>query len=711
VETLRSLLVSSKKDEVMFEPKRGRDDGDSKHLTTNHGVRVNDNQNSLTAGERGPTLMEDFIFREKLTHFDHERIPERIVHARGSAAHGYFESYADHSDITSAHFLGTKGRRTPVFVRFSTVVGSRGSADTVRDVRGFATKFYTEQGNFDLVGNNIPVFFIQDGMKFPDLVHAIKPEPHHEMPQASAAHDNFWDFISLMPESMHMILWVLSDRALPRSYAMMDGFGVHTFRLVDAEGRSRFIKWHWRPSLGTHALAWDETQKIAGKDPDFNRRDLWERIEKGAFPEYELSVQVIDEQDQARFDFDLLDATKIVPEELVPRRPLGKMVLDRNPDNFFAETEQAAFHPGHLVPGIDFSDDPLLQARLFSYLDTQLIRLGGPNFHELPINRPTGPVHNNQRGGSMRHSVDKGRVNYEPNSLAGGCPMQSPASAAAFVSHAQQVHGPKLRKRPESFADHFSQATLFWNSLSASEKQHLVEAAHFELGKVETISIRERMVELFNQVDHELAQRVAADIGVALPAQPAKPNHGRSSPALSMENTVKDSIRTRKIVVLVADGFDGRQVEVMRKALEARGAQIEVVSKRLGKVTPAGGGPGVHVDNSYLTTGSILYDALFVPGGAQHAATLCRQGDAIQFVNEMYRHCKPIAATGEGARLLAEARLEGVQLPGANVAVNEPFVQDGVVVARADQDASAQFILAIAQHRHWGRQLKEMTPA
>lgn len=483
-------------------------------LTTNQGVRVEDNQNSLKAGVRGGTLMEDFIFREKMTHFDHERIPERVVHARGSAAHGFFQVYEPMGEYTRAAFLQDPSVRTPVFVRFSTVVGFRGSADTVRDVRGFATKFYTEEGNFSLVGNNMPVFFIQDAIKFPDLVHAIKPEPHHEMPQASAAHDNFWDFISLMPESMHMILWVLSDRALPRSYAMMEGFGVHTFRFINEAGRSRFVKFHWKPVLGVHSLVWDEVQKIAGKDPDFNRRDLHERIEAGDYPEFELGVQIVEEEDEHRFDFDLLDATKLIPEELVPVKIIGKMTLDRNPDNFFAETEQVAFHPGDIVPGIDFTNDPLLQGRLFSYLDTQLIRLGGPNFTEIPINRPVNPVANNQRDGFMRQTIHRGTTNYEPNSLGGGCPMHSPRNLGAFVSHLERMEGHKVRERSESFSDHFTQATLFWNSQSEVEKKHMIEGFHFELGKVRHPHIRQRMVELLANVDAELAAAVAAGIGV-----------------------------------------------------------------------------------------------------------------------------------------------------------------------------------------------------
>ena len=413
---------------------KNKEDSAGEFLTTNQGVRVNDNQNSLKAGDRGPTLLEDFILREKITHFDHERIPERVVHARGSAAHGYFQVYESMAQYTKADFLQDPSVKTPVFVRFSTVAGSRGSTDLARDVRGFAVKFYTQEGNYDLVGNNMPVFFIQDAIKFPDLVHAVKPEPHNEIPQAASAHDTFWDFISLMPESMHMIMWVMSDRAIPRSLRMMEGFGVHTFRFINDKGKARFVKFHWKPLLGLHAVLWDEAQKISGKDPDFHRRDLWEAIENGDYPEWELGVQIVEEKDEFSFDFDLLDPTKVIPEEIVPVRRIGKMTLNRNPDNFFAETEQVAFHLGNIVPGIDFTNDPLLQGRLFSYLDTQLIRLGGPNFHEIPINRPVAPLHNNQRDGYMRQTVNRGQTSYEPNSLRGGCPFQAGSDMSGFAS-------------------------------------------------------------------------------------------------------------------------------------------------------------------------------------------------------------------------------------------------------------------------------------
>src|ERR1700754_916754 len=452
--------VDSKIDDLA----RHSEDAGGEFLTTNQGVRINDNQNSLKAGDRGPTLLEDFILREKITHFDHERIPERVVHARGSAAHGYFQVYESMAQYTRAGFLQDPSARTPVFVRFSTVAGSRGSTDLARDVRGFAVKFYTQEGNYDLVGNNIPVFFIQDGIKFPYLIHAVKPEPHNDIPQDAAAHDTFWDFISLMPESMHMIMWVMSDRAIPRSLRMMEGFGVHTFRFINAQGKSHFVKFHWKPLLGMHSVAWDEAQKISGKNSDFHRLDLYEAIESGAFPEWEFGVQIIPEEDEHKYPFDLLDPTKLVPEELVPVMRIGKMTLNRNVDNFFAETEQVAFHPGHLVPGIDFTNDPLLQGRLFSYTDTQLSRLGSPNFHEIPINRSVNTIHNNQRDGHMRQQINKLRTSYHPNSLGGGCPYQAKASEGGFSSYEERIDARKVRARSQSFFDHFSQATLFYNS-------------------------------------------------------------------------------------------------------------------------------------------------------------------------------------------------------------------------------------------------------
>ncbi|HEY1110061.1 MAG TPA: catalase, partial [Opitutaceae bacterium] len=495
------------------------------NLTTNQGVVIADNQNSLKAGIGGPTLLEDFVLREKITHFDHERIPERIVHARGSGAHGYFESYGTVSDVTCAKFL-QPGKRTPVFVRFSTVAGPMGSADLPRDVRGFSVKFYTEEGNYDLVGNNIPVFFIQDAMKFPDLVHAVKREPDRGFPEAASAHDTFWDFVSLMPESMHMLMWVMSDRAIPRSLRMIQGFGVHTFRLVNAEGESTFVKFHWRPLLGLEAVVWDEAMKISGADPEFHRRDLWEAIERGHAPQWELGFQLFDQATADSLDFDPLDPTKIIPEETIPVKPVGKMTLDRNPDNFFAETEQVAFCPANVVPGIDFTNDPLLQGRLFSYLDTQLSRLGGPNFHQLPINAPRCPMRNFQRDGLRQMTVPKGRVAYEPSSLDGGYPREN--AARGFQSFpakgAPENDDPqKTRLRKETFADHYSQARMFFRSLTEPEQRHVISAFAFELGKVETKPVRCRMLGHLHLVDEDLAAGVEAALGMEGQAQTITP--------------------------------------------------------------------------------------------------------------------------------------------------------------------------------------------
>ncbi|HSZ33349.1 MAG TPA: catalase, partial [Puia sp.] len=577
--------------------------GVNEFMTTDQGLRINDDQNSLKAGERGATLLEDFILREKITHFDHERIPERIVHARGAAAHGYFQVYKSMAHYTKAGFLNNTAVKTPVFARFSTVAGSRGSSDLARDVRGFSIKFYTEEGIYDMVGNNIPVFFIQDAIKFPDLIHAVKPEPHNEIPQAASAHDTFWDFISLMPESAHMIMWVMSDRAIPRSLRMMEGFGVHTFRLVNEAGKSVFVKFHWKPLLGVHSVAWDEAQIISGKDPDFHRRDLFDAIESGAFPEWELGIQVVEEKDEHKFPFDLLDPTKLIPEELVPVQRIGKMVLNRNPYNYFAETEQVAFHPGHLVPGIDFSNDPLLQGRLFSYTDTQLSRLGSPNFHEIPINRSTNTVHNNQRDGHMRQQINKDHSSYNPNSLGGGCPFQAKATEGGFTSYNERIDAKKIRARSQSFFDHFSQATLFYNSQSEAEKNHLTNALRFELGKVGTVAIRQRMIGILSQIDKTLATNVADALGLKVikPEQPinhsipADGNPSRfqpktvdqkinSSAALSMENTPKDTIKSRKIAVIAAEGVNGAQVEQMKKALMKEGATVDLIAPRLGDI-------------------------------------------------------------------------------------------------------------------------------
>lgn len=671
-----------------------RSDATGEALRTNQGVKIADNQNTLKAGGRGPSLLEDFIMREKITHFDHERIPERIVHARGAAAHGVFVSYADHSWLTKASFLAAEGKETPVFVRFSTVQGSRGSADTVRDVRGFATKFYTDEGNFDLVGNNMPVFFIQDAIKFPDFVHAVKPEPHNEIPQAQSAHDTFWDFVSLTPESAHMVLWTMSDRALPRSYRAMEGFGVHTFRLINAEGVSRFVKFHWKPVAGAFSLVWDETLKIAGKDPDFNRRDMWESIEMGDYFEWELGVQVVEEADEHKFDFDLLDPTKIIPEELVPVQKLGKMTLNRNPDNFFAETEQAAFHIGHIVPGIDFTNDPLLQGRLFSYTDTQLLRLGGPNFHEIPINRPLCPFHNNQRDAFHRQTIHKGRANYEPNSIDNGWPKETPPAAqgGGFESYPERVEGHKIRNRSESFGDHFSQATLFWNSMSGPEKEHIIGAYTFELGKVERVFIRERQVnEILANIDLELARRVAENLGLPAPAAPTvapKVPTPQSSPALSLMNHAPGNIKSRKIAILVANGVDGAAIDTFKAKLAEQGALAKIIGPSPAPVKTADG-KMLPVDAAMDGMPSVMFDAVFVPGGADAAAAMAKSGEAKHYLLEAYKHLKPIVVLGAARPLLASLNLTA----------------DNGLLEGDDVDAVfGNFAQALGQHRVWARE-------
>src|SRR3984885_13690146 len=552
-------------------------------LTTNQGLPVADNQNSLRAGTRGPTVLEDFILREKITHFDHERTPERIVHARGAGAHGYFQPYRSMKKFTKAAFLSDPAVKTPVFVRFSTVAGERGSTDLARDVRGFAVKFYTSEGNFDLVGNNIPVFFIQDAMKFPDLIHSVKIEPDRGFPQAASAHDTFWDFISLMPESMHMIMWVMSDRAIPRSFRMMEGFGIHTFRLVNEAGKTQFVKFHWRPKLGTSSVLWDEAVKISGADADFHRRDLWEAIESGDFPEYELGFQIFDEEFADRFEFDVLDATKIIPEEIVPLQMVGKMVLDRNPDNFFAETEQVAFCPSHLVPGLDFSEDPLLQGRLFSYLDTQLSRLGGPNFHQLPVNAPKCPFHNLQRDGIHQMSLQKGRVAYEPNSLDPDAQRES--IDRGFHTSARPVEGATVRARSESFNDHYSQARLFYKSITGPEQRHLANALTFELGKVETEAIRLRMLGHLQLIDPGLADTVASNLGAEGKAEkitPAKqPIDLKPSPALRLYGKTKPTLQGRKVGLLLGAGFDDKLKRDLVTQIESEGAKVAVVAAKI----------------------------------------------------------------------------------------------------------------------------------
>ena len=682
----------------------------SEALTTNVGQPIATDQNSLRVGARGPALLEDFVLREKIQHFDHERIPERIVHARGAAAHGFFTLYEPLTELTSAKILTQTQVKTPVFVRFSTVVGSRGSADTARDVRGFAVKMYTSDGNWDLVGNNIPVFFIQDAIKFPDLIHAAKPEPNNEIPQAATAHDTFWDFLSLTPESMHMVMWIMSDRTLPRSYSTMEGFGVHTFRLVNAEGKSTFVKFHWKPLLGVHSLVWDEAQHISGKDPDFHRRDMWEAIERGHVFEWELGIQTIADGQEDQFDFDILDATKLWPEELLPVRRVGKMTLDRNPDNYFTETEQVAYNVTNIVPGIDFSDDPLLAGRTFSYLDTQLSRLGSPNFAELPINRPVCPVSNNQREAQMRFTIDKGRVSYAPASLDGHSPDEVTRTRGGFVSFPEHVQGEKVRERSTSFGDHYGQAKLFWNSMTPPEKEHIVKALQFELSMVQTPEVRRRMLGHLEVINGVLAAQVARALGEAIKSpgramkSPAKPGRTVDSTEetvaladATMVTTASGGVQMSKalsmagqpfgpkgikVAILLEAGVDARQVAAMQDALAAAGALGVLIGPNLGKVEAAAG-ESVEATRTFANAHPALFDAVYVPGGAS-ASLLATSGDACTFVTQTYKHAKALAATGEG-----RAVLESV-LP------KDALAAPGVVTEIED-------FLAVLGQRHWGR--------
>lgn len=692
----------------------------STELTSNQGVQLSDNHNSLKAGDSGPTLLEDFILREKISHFGHERIPERVVNARGCGAHGYFKLNKSMVQYTSAAFLQDPEIETPVFVRFSGCTGSQGSADTVRDVRGFAVKFYTTEGNYDLVGNNMPVFYIQDAIKFPDLIHALKPEPNHDMPQASSAHDTFWDFASLVPEVTHMLMWTMSDRGIPRSFRMMEGFGVHTFQFVNARGNKFFIKFHWKPKLGVHALAWDEAQKIAGKDPDFLRRDLWEAIEAGHYPEWELGVQIVDEGREDELGFDILDSTKLIPESQIPVQIIGKMVLNRNVENYFSETEQVAFHPGNLVPGIDFSNDPLLQGRLFSYTDSQLMRLGGSNYHEIPINRSVCPIHNYQRGGLHRQSINKGRVAYEPNTLGSGMELRLDGAAEGFQSPPNPVNDSKSRRRLLSFNDHFSQANLFWNSQSLSEKDHIVSAFRFELSQVNVPAIRQRVVDNLAHVDLKLAIRIAATLGIKTPDPKAAAGRlgfrdyrmaskVNEDSALNMASRLGSTVKTRKIAVLVADGVDAPALRRLVLDMNAAGAVCKLVASQLGNVVTLGG-KQLAVDHTFSTMPSVMFDAVLVPGGAESTLTLSRLGEAVHFVLEAYKHCKTICALNEGQQLLVTL---GFDIEKNRGLINVPT--PGVLLADAckvlDGQVSQDFLAAISLHRHWDRLNAEAVPA
>lgn len=677
-----------------------RDDATNEALTTNQGVKIADNQNSLRAGIRGSTLLEDFILREKITHFDHERIPERIVHARGVGAHGYFQAYEGNERLTKAGFLTDPTIQTPIFVRFSTVQGPRGSADTVRDIRGFAIKFYTQEGNFDLVGNNAPVFFVQDGIKFPDFVHAVKPEPDTEMPTGASAHDTFWDFVSLVPESAHAVIWAMSDRAIPRNLRSIQGFGVHTFRLINAEGKSHFVKFHWTPKQGLSALVWDEAQKLAGKDPDFHRRDLYEAIENGVYPEWELGVQIVEEEDEMNFDFDLLDPTKIIPEELVPVTPIGRFVLNRNVDNFFAETEQVAFCPGHIVPGIDFTNDPLLQARLFSYTDTQLSRLGGPNFHQIPINKPVCPFHNNQRDGIHQHTIHKGQASYQPNSIDNDWPAETPpaASNGGFESYPEQISGHKLRQRSETFSDHFSQPRLYYKSLAPHEQKHVVDAYTFELSKVQRKHIRERQVQqILANIDLDLARQVGANLGIEVPdlTLDYKKTAVEKSAKLSFLAFPPQDIQGRKVAVLIHNLVKSDELEVMKNWAIKEGVTLHLLAPSLAPVKD-------HKDNIIVADGmqmaepSIAYDAVIIPDGDNLNAVM-QDGVTRHYLLEAYKHLKPIAFLGNKSDLLEPLGL----VPDEGTLVGDEF-----------QPIAEKFKNLIMAHRVWSReQIAAQIPA
>lgn len=687
-------------------------DNQGEFMTTDQGLKINDDQNSLKAGDRGPTLLEDFILREKITHFDHERIPERIVHARGSGAHGVFELYESQAKYTKAKFLNDTSIKTPVFVRFSTVAGFRGSTDVPRDVRGFAVKFYTPEGNYDLVGNNMPIFFIQDATKFPDLVHAVKPEPHNEIPQAASAHDTFWDFVSLMPETMHNVMWLMSDRAIPRSLRMMEGFGIHTFRFINEKGEAHFVKFHWKPKQGVLGLVWDEAQRIAGKDTDFHRRDLWEAIEEGHYPEWELGVQIVPEKDEHKFPFDLLDPTKMIPEEMVPVEIIGKMTLNRNPDNFFAETEQVAFHPGHLVPGIDFTNDPLLQGRLFSYTDTQISRLGGPNFHEIPINKSIPEVTNNQRDGMHRMQINKGKAAYNPNSIGGGCPFQAKIAEGGFHSYEERIDASKIRQRSKSFFDHFSQPALFYQSMSEHEKRHIQDAFAFELGKVKIVPIRQRVVNMLLEINEDLAHIVANKLGLkteklpqpitdSIPADGDLKHHYsfkndlpiEKAPSVSMANKLPADIKARRIAILTADGAHDKVFSKLKKDLCNLDAMVMIIAPHHGFVK-SDSGDEYPIDESLLTASSVVFDAVYVAGG-NSLKILSKEPSALHFVAEAFKHCKPIAADSDAQEFLKQAIPE-IKFPAKGVCTNEKL-----------QD----FVDDIKQHRFWEREVNPVVPA
>lgn len=662
-----------------------------KTLTTSLGVPVADNQNSLKINEKGPTLLEDFLLRDKLIHFDRERIPERVVHARGVGAHGYFQAYTGNEKWTKAKFLTDTNNQTPIFVRISTVQGGRGSADVVRDVRGFSIKFYTEEGNYDLVGNNIPVFFIQDAIKFPDFVHAVKPEDANEVPTGQSAHDTFWDFISLNTEASHMTTWIMSDRAIPRNLRSIQGFGVHTFRLINKNNEAFLVKFHWTPKQGVAQVVWDEALKINGKDPDFHRRDLWDAIERGNYPEWELGAQIFSEEDAKQWDFDVLDATKLIPEELVPVTPLGKFVLNKNTDDFFAETEQVAFSPANIVSGIDFSNDPLLQGRLFSYTDTHLHRLGTVNFNQIPINKPVCPFHTNRRGGYANHEVYKGKANYEPNSVDENWPRESPNDSGAFKTHPEEVQGSKLRVRPESFADHFSQATMHYHSLEKHEQQHIKDAYSFELSKVKSEDIRRRVVyAVLANIDLDLAEYVAKELGIKTPPKQQDSLHQpviASSKRLSTSSFPASDIKQRKIALLVHNGVNASSIDDIKIWAEAEKAIVETLAPNAAPVKSSDGNE-ILVDGRQNGEPSVTYDAVIVVDG-NNLEVFKADGVSKHYVLETYKHLKPIVFLGDKCALIDEFQL----------------TKDAALFSTQNfKEIQDQFKQAIQNHRLWDRE-------
>ncbi|MFC5731774.1 catalase [Cytobacillus gottheilii] len=653
-------------------------------ITTNEGLKVANNENTLKAGDRGPVLMEDFHFFQKQMHFDTERIPERVVHARGFGVHGEFEAYKSMKKYTRAGFLQEEGLKTPVFVRFSTVQGGKGSMDTARDIRGFAVKFYTDEGNYDLLGLQFPIFVIHDAFKFVDSQHALKPEPHNDMPTASAAHDNFWDFVANNQESAHFVMWAMSDRAVPRSYRMMEGFGINIFRFVNEEGKSHFVRFHWKPMLGVHSLLNEESLIIGGVDPDYHRRDLSEAIERGAYPVYELGVQMIAEEDEFKFDFDVIDPTKVWPEEIIPVEKIGKMTLNRNVDNFFAETEQVAFDVTNLVPGINFSNDPILQGRTFTYKITQQHRLGGSNYPDLPINKSICPFHNNQRDSFNRYRIDVDQVNYFRNSIANNTPGPTPPEEGGFVHYPEQVEGKKVKASSESFKDFFSHARLFWNSMSSVEKQHMIEAFSFELAKVKDESVRQQVVDMYVNVDKEMATKIAENIG-ANPPEGENVPVTLASPALSQENTPHYPY-TLKVGVIIANGFDGEEVKNTLETLNQNGVFVVLISEKLGTVTGADG-TVLKVDQIFVSTHHTLYDALYIVGGESSNQTSF-DINTLDFINGIYKYYKPIGVATTGQSYIQPTDYNNL---------------DGVVFAAENQDFDEEFVSAITVRRFWDR--------